>query len=84
MLDAICTLIQSDAIKIRLAAVLEGDDSSFNMETFNTDEFSGVVKFQSLLSTVYLWREKPIMITKYSKNEGENTKVYCWMSNQED
>lgn len=84
MLEAISKFIQCDTIKKSVSSILGKDDSSFTTETFNTDEFSGIIKFQSLFSAVYLQKDKPIMITKSGKNEGDNTKVFCWMSNQKD
>ena len=83
MLEAISKFIQSDTIKRNIASILEKNESAFNTEEFHTDELPGIIKIQSLFSAVYLQQDKPIMITKSGKNEGENTKVFCWMSNQD-
>ena len=77
MLEELHKIIQSDTIKLKISSMIDQDISKFEIKNLYSDEFShGIVKFQSLFNKVYLNRDKPIMITKCSKNKGENTKVF--------
>jgi len=77
MLEAIQRLVQNELKIKKVCSLIEQDTSKFEIENICSDEFShGIVKIQSLLNTVYLDRDTPVMVTKSSKNKGENTKVF--------
>ena len=77
MFEAIQRLVQNELKIKKVCSLIEQDTSKFEIENICSDEFShGIVKIQSLLNTVYLDRDTPVMVTKSSKNKGENTKVF--------
>lgn len=85
IVEAITKFIQGDAVKNKIVSVIDKEDSTrCTKDTIHSEEFpKGITKFQSLFHAIYLQRDKPIMITKSSKNEQENTKVFCCVANQE-